>query len=277
MRTGQKHADGGQVDILEEFAKPARWKRVPRWAWLPGSASGLVMVFAGLSDHVGGLTAGGAVVVVFSVMVGAVRTSEYDRNRAAAPAGLSTSPAIVAQQATVAACRVFSRAQSRTVYHNAGGFMGRSTTPWFSEGGFGWERGSLVVDDVRGQRLTWAVQSGGTKISRPIPYRALESRPRSYATRVVEIAAVGDHGYVRRLLLLNEDLCQLASIPVLGFDEGGMVDVARAAGIEYRRYHIGAALSDDPVEIDGYFPRASQFVSVAGPHQAVSVARWVVF
>jgi hypothetical protein len=276
MRTGRKHADGGQVDILEEFAKPARWKRVPRWAWLPVSASGFVMVFSGVSDHVGGLTAGGAVVAVFSIMVGAARTSEYDRNRAAAPASLSTSPMIVGQQATVAASRVFSGAQSRTVYHNPGGFVGRSTTPWFSEGGFGWERGSLVVDDARGARLTWAVQSGGAMISRLIPYQALESRRRSHATRVVEIAAVGDHGFIRRLLLLNQDLCQLASIPVLGFDEGGMVDVARAAGIEYRRYHIGAALSDDPVEIDDYFPRASQFVSVAGPHQAVSLARWVV-
>jgi hypothetical protein len=276
MRTGRKHADGGQVNILEEFAKPARWKRVPRWAWLPVPAIGFVMVFSGVSDHVPGLTAGGAVVAVFSIMIGAARTSEYDRNRAAAPVSLSTSPMIVGPQAAVAASRVFTGAKSRTVYHNPGGFMGRSTTPWFSEGGFGWEHGSLVVDDGQGKRQTWAVQSGGTIISRPIPYQALGSRPRSHAMRVVEIAAVGDRGFVRRLLLLNQDLCQLASIPVLGFDEDAMVDVARAAGIEYRRYHIGAALSGDPVEIDGYFPRASQFVSVAGPHQAVSVARWVV-
>jgi hypothetical protein len=29
MRTGRKHADDGQVNILEEFAKPAHWKQVP--------------------------------------------------------------------------------------------------------------------------------------------------------------------------------------------------------------------------------------------------------
>lgn len=275
MRTGRNHADGGQVNVLDEYAKSARWRRVPRWAWLPVPAAGVVMVFSGVSNHVSGLTAGGAVVTVFSIMIGAVRTSEYDRNRVAAPVSMSTSP-IVAPQATVAASRVFSGARSRTVYHNAGGFVGRSTTPWFSEGGLGWERDSLVVDDEQGKRHTWAVQSGGTMISRPIPYQAPGSQPRSHATRVVEIAAVEYHGSVRRLLLLNQDLYQLASIPVLGFSEAAMVDVARVAGIAYRRYHIDAALSGDPVEIDGYFPRASQFVSVAGPHQAVSVARWGV-
>jgi hypothetical protein len=276
MRTGRKHADDGQVNVLEEFAKPARWKRVPGWAWIPLPTAGVVMVFSGLSDQVSGLTAGGAVVVVFSIMIGAVRTSEYDRNRAAAQVSLPASPMIGAPQATVAASRVFSRARSRTVYHYAGGFVGRSTTPWLSEGGLGWERGSLVVDDEQGQRRTWAVQSGGSMMSRPILYQAPGSRPRSHAAQVVEIAAVGDHGFIRRLLLLNQDLCRLASIPVLGFGEDAMVDVARAAGIEYRRYHIDAALSGDPLEIGGYFPRASQFVSIAGSHQAVSVARWVV-
>lgn len=240
------------------------------------SAVGVVMVFSGVSDHVSGLTAGGTVVTVFAIMMGAVRTVEYDRNRARAPVSLSAGPMIVAPMATVAASRVFSRARSRTVYHNAGGFLGRSTTPWFSEGGLGWERGYLVLDDEQGVRRAFAAQSGGAVISRPIPYQAPGSRPRSHAAPVVEIAAVGDHGSVRRLLLLNQDLYQLASIPVLGFSEDAMVDVARAAGIEYRRYHIEAAPSSDHLDIDGYFPPASQFVSIAGPHQAVSVARWVV-
>lgn len=128
--------------------------------------------------------------------------------------------------------------------------------------------------------LTWLYADGAEPCGRrpgrwPIPYQAPGSRPRSHAARVVEIAAVAEHGSVRRLLLLNQDLCQLASIPVLGFSEDAMVDVARAAGIEYRRYHIDAALSGGPAEIDGYFPRASQFASIAGPHQAVPVARWV--
>lgn len=157
--------------------------------------------------------------------------------------------------------------------------QGGARRSWFAGGGVGLSRSGMVTAaDGRGLVEAWDTQTGGVRPGERNTRSVNTGLAEAVATgprRVVEIAAVEDAGYVYRVYLRNERGEQLAALPAAGLDEPRLVALARAAGIQYRRYRVADPVGylTSPIAVN-CFPLAASFVQFDGPGTPVSTAAW---